>query len=209
MARSRYQSGSIFIRGKSPKMYSARFYEPVIGADGRPRRIRRCVNLGLVAEIGSRRAAQARLAEILKPINLGMQKPKMMVTFGDFVREQWKSRVFGLFKKSTQDGYDPLLSQHLLPYFESRILSEILPSSIQGFLIEKAKVGLAWNTLRNLRNLLSSILRIAVEWNYLELNPASRVKLPPKPLKRSVKYLLPEQVRKLLAEIREPFSSMS
>ena len=87
MRRSRYQSGSVFVRGKRNKMYVARYYENVIGSDGRPRRIRRCVVLGLVTEIGSRRAALARLAEILKPINLGMQKPKVMLTFGEFVRD--------------------------------------------------------------------------------------------------------------------------
>ena len=208
MRRSRYQSGSVFVRGKRDKMYVARYYENVIGPDGRPRRIRRCLVLGLVAEVGSRRAAQARLAEILKPINLGVHKPRVMVTFGEFVREQWKPKVFGTFKVSTRSGFDPLLSNHLLPYFESWVLSDIKPGTVQGFLSEKAQSGVGWNTLRNVRNLLSSILRTAVDWQYLEQNPVVKAKLPPRPLTKPARHLLPDEVRKLVAEVPEPYRSM-
>jgi integrase len=189
-------------------MYAARYYEPVIAADGRPRRIRRCVNLGPVAEIGSKRAAQARLAEILKPINLGMQKPKAMITFGAFVRDEWEPKVLVVFKWSTQDGYKPLLSKHILPFFDIKILSEISVGLIQGFLSEKNKSGLSWNTVRNLRKLLSSILRTAVDWNFIQENPAPKTKLPPRPLKARAIFLLPNQVIKLLAELPELYRSM-
>jgi integrase len=89
--------------------------------------------------------------------------------------------------------------------FESWILSDIKPGTVQGFLSEKTQSGVGWNTLRNVRNLLSSILRTAVDWQYLEENPAAKAKLPPKPLKRSARHLLPDQVRKLIAEIPEPY----
>jgi integrase len=208
MTRSRYQSGSVFVRGKRRKMYIARYYEKVIGPDGRPRRMRRSLVLGLVAEVGTRRAAQNRLAELLRPINLGRQKPRVMLTFGDFVREQWVPKVLGLFKLSSQVGYRPLLSKHLLPYFDGYALSEIVPLQIQGFLTEKARTGISWHSVRNMRNLLSSVLRTAVEWGYLEENPASKVKLPPRPVRTPPRYLLPGQVRQLLAEIPEPWRSM-
>jgi len=208
MARSRFQEGSLFVRGKRNKMYVARYYEKVIGSDGRPRRMRRSIVLGPVAEIGSRRAALNRLAELLRPINLGRQKPRMILSFEDFVTEQWKLKVLSLFKLSSQVGYRPLLSKHLLPYFGDYVLSEILPMQIQGFLSEKAKTGLSWHTVRNLRNLLSSILRTAVEWGYLEENPTTKVKLSPRPLRSQARFLLPEQVQQLLSEIQEPHRSM-
>jgi integrase len=189
-------------------MYVARYYEKVIGGDGRPRRMRRSIVLGPVAEIGSRRAAQTRLAELLRPINLGRQKPRVLLTFKDFVREQWEPKVLGLFKLSSQVGYRPLLSKHLLPYFGDYALSEVIPAQIQGFLTEKAKTGISWHTVRNLRNLLSRILRTAVEWGYLEENPAAKVKLPPKPLQSPAQFLLPQRVRQLVAEIQEPYRSM-
>ena len=208
MARSRFQEGSLLVRGKRNKMYVARYYEKVIGPDGKPRRMRRSIVLGPVTEIGSRRAAQNRLAELLRPINLGRQKPRVMLTFRDFVIEQWEPKVLGLFKLSSQVGYRPLLSKHLVPYFGDCALSEILPAQIQGFLAEKFKTGMSWHSVRNLRNLLSRVLRTAIEWGYLEDNPAAKVKLPPKPLQSPALFLLPDQVRRLLAEIREPYRSI-
>ena len=204
MARARFQEGSLFVRGKRIKMYIARYYEKVIDSSGRPRRLRRSVVLGPVAEIGSRRAAQNRLAELLRPVNLGRQKPRVMLTFGDFVTQQWQPKVLGLFKLSSQVGYRPVISKHLLPYFEDYVLSDIAPSQIQRFLAEKAKTRISWHTVRNLRNVLSRILRTALEWGYLEENPVAKVKLPPKPLQIPAQFLLPQQVQQLLAEIREP-----
>ena len=208
MRRSRFQEGSLLVRGKRNKMYVARYYEKVIDPSGRPRRMRRSIVLGSVAEIGSRRAAQNRLAELLRPINLGRQKPRVMLTFGEFVREQWNPKVLGLFKLSSQVGYRPILSKHLVPYFGDSVLSEIIPSQVQGFLTEKAKAGISWHTVRNLRNVLSRVLRTAVEWGYLEENPVGKVKLPPKPLQAPAHFLSPQQVQQLLAELQEPCRSM-
>ena len=164
MTRPRYQQGSLLIRGKRKKMYVARYYEDAISPDGRPLRVRRSVVLGPVSEIGSRRAAQAKFTELLRPINRGWQKPKAMLTFGEFVMEQWQPKALCLYKLSTQIGYRPLLSRHLVPYFGDRPLSEITPAQVQGFLSEKAKTEISWYAVRNLRNLLSRILRTAVEW---------------------------------------------
>jgi len=208
MRRSRFQEGSLLVRGKRNKMYVARYYEKVIDPSGKPRRMRRSIVLGPVAEIGSRRAAQNRLAELLRPINLGRQKPRVMLTFGEFVREQWNPKVLGLFKLSSQVGYRPILSKHLVPYFGDCVLSEIVPAQVQGFLVEKAKTGISWHTVRNLRNVLSRVLRTAVEWGYLEENPVGKVKLPPRPLQAPAHFLFPEQVQQLLAEIQEPCRSM-
>ena len=67
---------------------------------------------------------------------------------------------------------------------------------------------MSWHTVRNLRNLLSRVLRTAVEWGYLEENPVDKVKLPPKPLQAPAHFLFPRQVQELLAELREPCHSM-
>lgn len=208
MTRPRYQTGSLLIRGTHKKMYVARYYEDAIGSDGALQRVRCSVVLGPVSEIGSRRAAQAKLTELLRPINRGWQKPRVMLTFGEFVQEQWQPKVLCLFKLSTQVGYRPLLARHLLPYFGHQPLSKITPAQAQGFLSEKAKTGISWHAVRNLRNLLSRILRTAVEWGYLEENPVFRVKLPPKPIPPPANFLRLEQVRQLLAALREPYRSM-
>jgi integrase len=113
------------------------------------------------------------------------------------------------FKLSTRIGYISLLKNDLLPYFERTIFSEITPAQIQGFLAEKFRMGKSWSLVRNLRNLMRSILRTSVELNHLEENPATKTKLPSKPLRRPMHHLTTEQVTILLAEIREPYRSMA
>jgi integrase len=209
MARPKHQTGSLLVRGKRKKMYVARYYENVTGPDGKMEHVRRSVLLGPVAEIGTRRVALNRMTELLRPINLGWQAPKATITFRQFVRNEWEPKVFCLFKPSTQVGYCPILSTHLLPHFGENVLFEITPAQVQGFLSDKSKTGIAWNTLRNLRNLLRSILRTASEWGYIEDNPVARVKLPPRPRRTVNQFLSPEQVRKLIAQMREPYRSMA
>ncbi|PYV62939.1 MAG: hypothetical protein DMG97_39060, partial [Acidobacteria bacterium] len=100
------------------------------------------------------------------------------------------------------------MSSHLLPHFGDRVLFEITPAHVQGFLSDKSKTRIAWHTLRNMRNLLRSVLRTATEWGYIEDNPVARVKLPPKPRRTVTTYLLPQQVQKLITQMREPYRSM-
>jgi integrase len=105
-------------------------------------------------------------------------------------------------------GYCPILSAHLLPLFGDKALFEITPSHIQAFLSEKAGSGVAWHSVRNMRNLLRSVMRTAVEWGYIENNPVSRVKLPPRPRGSAPRLLHPAQIQRLVSEAREPYRSM-
>jgi integrase len=189
-------------------MYVARYYEEVVGPDGLTRQVRRSVILGPVAAIGKRKDAQNRLMEILQPINLGQESPKTAVTFSEFVEEHWQVGVLPLFKLSTQIGYGPLLRRYLLPQFGSKLLSEITPPHVQEFLGQLSKTGASWYTVRNLRNLLSRIVRNAVEWGYIHRNPVTGIKLPPRPLPSRRLFLSPAEVRGLIAQLKEPYRSM-
>ena len=66
MTRNRcFQKGSLFIRGTRKKVWVARWWEPVIGPDNVPGRIRRSEVLGTVAEIGTKREAMRMLDDLL------------------------------------------------------------------------------------------------------------------------------------------------
>lgn len=69
MARSQYQNGCLFVRGKRRKMWVERWREDVILADGSASRVRRSVVLGPVSEIAGRREARRLLDARLSPIN--------------------------------------------------------------------------------------------------------------------------------------------
>ena len=68
MARSQYQNGCLFIRGKRRKVWVARWREDVILADGSADRVMRSVVLGPVSEIAGRREARRLLDAHLTPL---------------------------------------------------------------------------------------------------------------------------------------------
>lgn len=113
-----------------------------------------------------------------------------------------------MFKRSTQTGYAPLFKVYLLPEFGSRPLTDITPSRAQGFLSRVSKTEVSWYAVRNIRNLLSRILRTALEWGYVERNAVAGSKLPAKPLESKSRYLSPAEIRQLTRGIKEPYRSM-
>jgi integrase len=128
--------------------------------------------------------------------------------FRQFVEEHWKQSVLSAFKPSTIESHSVLLRKHLLPYFGDKRLCDMEASGVQAFITEKAQAGLAWNTVKNLRNLVSRISRTAVEWNLLTINPARGVRLPAKQLSRPRRVITPGELHLVLRELPEPIRTM-
>lgn len=208
MARRRYQTGCLFKRGKRNKVWVARWREDVIQADSSRGHIHRSVVLGLVSEIPTRRQAQSLLEQRLRPLNLGIQRPQSTMRFREFVQGEWNNLDLPTLKLSTQRGYRLVLGRHLLPYFGDWRLCDIAKLDIQQFVAEKFRQGLAWQTVRNVWIVLSSILDSAVEYSYLALNPARGVKFPPQAPHREPEILAGEAFAQLLAHLQEPFKTM-
>jgi hypothetical protein len=53
--KKHFQHGSIFKRGKRNKVWVARYWEPIIGPNGEPKRVRRSEILGSIAGIPTKR----------------------------------------------------------------------------------------------------------------------------------------------------------
>lgn len=83
-SRRRFQSGSLFKRGRRRKVWVARWWEEILRSDGTLGRIRRSEVLGLVAEIPTRRGARKLLEQRLQAINEGMYRPQSQVAFREF-----------------------------------------------------------------------------------------------------------------------------
>ena len=88
------------------------------------------------------------------------------MSFGRFVERQWTVLALPNFKASTQHGYKIVLRAHVLPAWSAYRL--------------RGRVG---RLVRNSWTLLSSILESAVEFGYLQANPARGTKFPQKALK--------------------------
>lgn len=208
-SRRRFQSGSLFKRGRRRKVWVGRWWEDTLRPDGTIGRIRRAEVLGLVSEIPTRREAQTLLDQRLRAINQGTFRPQSQVTFKQFALEQFEPVMLPTLKFSTARNYRHLVRRHLLPAFGERQLCQIERVHVQAFINDKmARQGLSWKTALHLRNLLSKILGSAVEWGYLQVNPAKGVKLPPREDRRGRHFLTRSQVVELLQALAEPIRTL-
>jgi integrase len=126
------------------------------------------------------------------------------MTFGAFVSEQFEQGVMPTLKFSTQRGYKSLLHKHLLPRFEKQRLCDFHKEEIQRFILEKLQKDYAWEMGKRIVGLLSKIFATAVEWGYVPENPARGIRMPERTLKRPHTTLSVDEVRKLLAVLKEP-----
>jgi len=140
--------------------------------------------------------------------NQGATRPAAFVTFGAFVEEQWKPLVFPTFKASTQHGYKNVLSNHVLPAWKDWRLHDIERLAIQQWVADKFRQDTGWQTVRNAWVLLSGILETAVEFGFLQTNPARGVKFPQQGLKEKPAMIAGDSLARLLERVNEPHRTM-
>ncbi|HXE74706.1 MAG TPA: site-specific integrase [Candidatus Xenobia bacterium] len=180
----------------------------MILADGMRGRMHRSAVLGPISEIPTRNLALTLLERRLGPLNQGLQRPQSMMRLRKYVEDEWKNLLLPTLKLSTQRGYRMVIARHLLPYFGDWRMFDITKLDIQQFVSEKFRQGLAWQTVRNVWTVLSSILNSAVEYGYLTVNPARGVKFPPQAPAKQPEILTAEAFAKLLKHLREPCKTM-
>jgi integrase len=127
----------------------------------------------------------------------------------EFVDEFFIPLALPVLKLSTRKRYQSTLNLHLLPAFGNRRLCDIGAVEVQRYILEKFGKGLGWETCNHLRNLLSKIFASAKKWGHFAgENPAAAVELPEKQARREKRVLMPDEVTRLLAIVREPVYTM-
>ncbi len=207
LTRKRFQTGSVRLREDRGPAYWQGFYrEDVVDETGKTVRKRVAVNLGLRTEIPNEKAARAKLAVILDPINDAKHRPKKMMTFRSFI-EKYRALKLANQKGTTKHGYETNIRAHYLPGFGNVELSDITIEAVQAFLNQKALEGKAVQTLKNLKWGLSSIFRAAMKYGYMKSNPARGVDLPPENIKERHQLPSPDQLNRLIKRLKEPVST--
>jgi integrase len=146
--------------------------------------------------------------ERLRDVNQGTMRPESGMLFTTFVDQQWKVLALPTFKASTQHGYKIVLNTHVLPGWQRWRLREIDRLAVQQWIAEKFRRRNGWQVVRNAWVLLSSILETAVEYGYLQANPARGVKFPQKTLTQRPAIIAGADFANLLARLREPYRTM-
>jgi len=205
----RFQHGTLFKRGTRRKVWVARWWEEVIGADGQLEHIRRSEILGTVAELPTRRDAERALSDFLRPINRGDLRPQAACTFRDFVQNNWMPDVFPTLKYATKKHYEYITNLHLLPAFGDMQLRLISRDVVQNFINAKLRSGLAWKTVKHMRTTLGTILTAAEVRDQIAENPVRKTRLPRRGPVAERAEIAPDKIRALLESLPEPSRSLA
>jgi integrase len=81
-------------------------------------------------------------------------------------------------KRSTVEGYESIVTQHIVPFFGGRTVDRIERRDVEAYAAALARRGLAANTRINNLNLLSSIFELAVLRGWAVRNPVRGVTRP-------------------------------
>ena len=208
MARRRYQKGSIRKRGKRNPVWELQWWEDFVTPDGTIGRRRESAILGYASDMTVKQARK-EAEKKLSPINAGKSVPYSTLTLQEFLDQFFVLLAFPILKSSTRKRYRSTLDLHLLPALGRCRLCDIRTVEVQRFVLQKFDGGLGWETCNHLRNLLSKIFTNAKKWGHFAgVNPAFGVELPEKRQVREKRVLMPEQVARLLAVLREPIRTM-
>jgi len=159
--------------------------------------------LGTTTELSTPNEALTALARILQRVQPGSRSEAFYST-REFVEREWMPRMLPTLKVSTQSSYRTNLKRYVLPWLGETRLRDLRKGNIQAWLSALSESGLSRQTVKNIWSALSSVLRTAVDWGYLNENPAHGVRLPARQPKTAVFLPTPEQVVQILKQLPEP-----
>jgi integrase len=204
MARRRYQNPKPERRGK---WWTLQFWQDNF-TGGEHKRVHKRVRLA-PATMPEREALKIA-QEHLRPLNQGLESLGSATNFHQYVQTTYFPVIMPLMAKSTQDRYRSVLNLHLFPAFGKLCLRDLTRLNIQRYVSELANSKLSHGSRDKIRDVLSSVLRSAVEFGLLVRNPVEGVRLPAERAgkRRSKPYITPHQFDELLSRIPEPYASM-
>ena len=149
-------------------------------------------------------------AELLRPLNQGLESIGSATKFTVYVDETYIPVVMPLMAKSTRDRYQGVIGNYLLPAFGDLCLRDLTTLNIQRYISNLAASPLSHESKDKIRDVLSSMLGSAVQYGLLVKNPVEGVRLPPE--RRGKRHSKPvvtfEQFEALLAKIPEPYATI-
>ncbi len=120
--------------------------------------------------------------------------------------ERWY-RTKSSLKPKTLAGYDSNLRVHVLSAFGDYELRHIDRMAVEEWVADLQASGLGPSAVRQARQVLNSMMKLAVEAGYLLVNPVTGVKAP-RQNDREMLFLSAEEVERLAAAIQPPYATL-
>jgi integrase len=146
--------------------------------------------------------------EKLRPMNQGLALTGSAALLSEFMTDTYTPTYLPLLSSSTQDSYRGVISKHLQPKFGRMCLRDLTRQALQQHFSGMAG-KVPYPTISKIRDVLSSILRSAVDVEYLNKNPMEGLRLPLDKRARQPKpTITPEQFHNLVQIVPEPYATM-
>ena len=148
-------------------------------------------------------------AELLRPLNQGLESIGSATNFTTYVRETYMPVVLPLMAKSTQDRSAGIIGNYLIPVFGEMCLRDLSPLTIQKYFSGMVDSKLEHESIDKIRDVLSSVLGSAVKYQLLVKNPADGVAIPRDKRGTRIKPTITfEQFDAMIDLIAEPYATM-
>jgi integrase len=220
MARRRHQQPTPYIHGVNWVID----YRIDVFENGKIRRVQKRQALA-PAEKKQREVLKLR-DEFMAPLNHGSVSASSAVTFRDYVEQVYKRNKLPGLEAGSQDRYENVLRNYLLPAFGDKMLRELTFDTVQAFFTGLAvkpqivdrgsekkpkplKVLLSLESRRKIWTVFSSVLTQARKGGHLMANPAEGIDLGRDWKGTNVQpFITPKQFDSLLAIMTEPYATM-
>lgn len=164
----------------------------------------------------ARKAAEKAAQEFEARIENGQTMEGRKITLKEFT-DRWLEDVAAQrLEPKTVSGYRKELEDKILPALGHLKLSELRPHTLNSFFVGMTKDGArkdgkpggySKGTITKTRNVLSSVLTTATEWEIIERNPLDNVRLQSKETAADkVKFFTPAQAATFLEYIEQPYT---
>jgi integrase len=127
--------------------------------------------------------------------------------FRDFV-QTYNQDVLPTLASTSRQRSLSVLKNYLIPEFGGLMLREITLEPLQTYFTSLQRSKLSNASIDKVRDVLSAVLRTAVDYGRLLNNPAEKIRLKRRGPRRSKPFLKIDQFDSLLQAIAEPYASM-
>ncbi|MBR2132561.1 MAG: site-specific integrase [Oscillospiraceae bacterium] len=161
------------------------------------------------------KAVQAFAQQFESRVKNGFSMDGRKITLKEFSDRWIKEYAKINLQPGTVTKYLEELNDKILPALGHLKLSDLKPHQVNAFFASLTQDGArkdgkpggySKGTILKTRNVLSSILRTATEWEIIDSNPCDKVRLQTKEADEKLKFFTPEQTAHFLAYIEEPYT---
>ena len=145
----------------------------------------------------------------------GMAMDGRKITLKEFSNRWLLEYAEQKLQPSTVTKYREELQDKILPTLGHLKLAEIKPHNINAFFVSLTQNGVrkdgksggySKGSIAKTRNVLSSVLRTATEWEIIDRNPCDKVRLQGESTAEKLKFFTPEQTAAFLDYIEKPYT---